>query len=118
MLNSKFNNDLKDLQIEIGEDNYRTLSVFLNRAHNYYHLGILISISCIALLVIDIFYFHLSSLKITFVAFALFLLALFLLITAIKLINKAHDFIVPILLKIKLKEYLLLQLKTHKDQEL
>lgn len=118
MLNFKLNNDLKDLQIEIGEDNYRTFSVILNRAHNYYHLGILTSISCIALLVIDIFYFHLSSLKITFVAFALFLLALFLLITAIKLINKAHDFIVPILLKIKLKEYLLLHLKTHKDQEL
>lgn len=118
MLNFKLNNDLKDLQIEIGEDNYRTFSVIINRAHNYYHLGIFTSISCIALLVIDIFYFHLSSLKITFVAFALFLLALFLLITAIKLINKAHDFIVPILLKIKLKEYLLLQLKTHKDQEL
>lgn len=118
MLNFKLNNDLKDLQIEIGEDNYRTFSVILKKAHNYYHLGILTSISCIALLVIDLIYFHLSSLKITFVAFALFLLALFLLITAIKLINKAHDFIVPILLKIKLKEYLLLQLKTHKDQEL
>lgn len=118
MLNFKLNNDLKDLQIEIGEDNYRTFSVILKKAHNYYHLGIFTSISCIALFVIDIFYFHLSSLKITFVAFALFLLALFLLITAIKLINKAHDFIVPILLKIKLKEYLLLQLKTHKDQEL
>lgn len=118
MLNSKLNNDLKDLQNEIGEDNYRTFSVILKRAHNYYHLGIFTSISCIALLVIDIFYFHLSSLKITFVAFALFLLALFLLITAIKLINKAHDFIVPILLKIKLKEYLLLQVNTHKDQEL
>ena len=118
MLNFKLNNDLKDLQNEIGEDNYRTFSVILNSAHNYYHLGILTSISCIALLVIDIFYFHLSSLKITFIAFSLFLLALFLLITAIKLINKAHDFIVPILLKIKLKEYLLLQLKTHKDQEL
>lgn len=118
MLNFKLNNDLKDLQIEIGEDHYRTFSVILKKAHNYYHLGIFTSISCIALLVIDIFYFHLSSLKITFVAFALFLLALFLLITAIKLINKAHDFIVPILLKIKLKEYVLLQIKTHKDQEL
>lgn len=118
MLNSKLNNDLKDLQNEIGEDHYRTFSVILKRAHNYYHLGIFTSISCIALLVIDIFYFHLSSLKITFIVFALFLLALFLLITAIKLMNKVHDFIVPILLKIKLKEYLLLQLKTHKDQEL
>lgn len=26
MLNFKLNNDLKDLQIEIGEDNYRTKS--------------------------------------------------------------------------------------------
>lgn len=118
MLNFKLNNDLKDLQIEIGEDNYRTFSVILKKANNYYYSGIFVSIVSFALLVIDIFYFHLSSLKITFVAFALFLLALFLLITAIKLINKAHDFIVPILLKIKLKEYLLLQLKTHKDQEL
>lgn len=118
MLNFKLNNDLKDLQIEIGEDNYRTFSVILKRANNYYHSGIFVSIVSFALLVIDLIYFHLSSLKITFVAFALFLLALFLLITAIKLINKAHDFIVPILLKIKLKEYLLLQLKTHKDQEL
>lgn len=32
MLNFKLNNDLKDLQIEIGEDNYRTFSVILNRA--------------------------------------------------------------------------------------
>lgn len=118
MLNFKLNNDLKDLQIEIGEDNYRTFSVILKRANNYYHSGIFVSIVSFALFVIDLIYFHLSSLKITFVAFALFLIALFLLITAIKLINKAHDFIVPILLKIKLKEYLLLQLKTHKDQEL
>lgn len=118
MLNFKLNNDLKDLQIEIGEDNYRTFSVILKKANNYYYSGIFVSIVSFALLVIDLIYFHLSSLKITFVAFALFLLALFLLITAIKLINKAHDFIVPILLKIKLKEYLLLQLKTHKDQEL
>mgnify|MGYP006914753829 FL=1 len=118
MLNFKLNNDLKDLQIEIGEDNYRTFSVILKRANNYYHSGIFVSIGSIALLVIDIFYFHLSSLKITFVAFALFLLALFLFITSLKLLNTAHDFIVPILLKIKLKEYLLLQLKTHKDQEL
>lgn len=118
MLNFKLNNDLKDLQIEIGEDNYRTFSVILKKSNNYYYSGIFVSIVSFALLVIDLIYFHLSSLKITFVAFALFLLALFLLITAIKLINKAHDFIVPILLKIKLKEYLLLQVKTHKDQEL
>lgn len=118
MLNFKLNNDLKDLQIEIGEDNYRTFSVILKRANNYYHSGIFVSIVSFALLVIDLIYFHLSSLKITFVAFALFLLALFLFITSLKLLNTAHDFIVPILLKIKLKEYLLLQLKTHKDQEL
>lgn len=58
MLNFKLNNNLKDLQNEIGEDHYRTFGVILNRAHNYYHLGILTSISCIALLVIDIFYFE------------------------------------------------------------
>lgn len=118
MLNFKLNNDLKDLQIEIGEDNYRTFSVILKKANNYYYSGIFVSIVSFALLVIDLIYFHLSSLKITFVAFALFLLALFLFITSLKLQNTAHDFIVPILLKIKLKEYLLLQLKTHKDQEL
>lgn len=118
MLNFKLNNDLKDLQIEIGEDNYRPFSVILKRANNYYHSGIFVSIGSIALFVIDLIYFHLSSLKITFVAFALFLLALFLFITSLKLLNTAHDFIVPILLKIKLKEFLLLSLKTHKDQEL
>lgn len=121
MLNFKLNNDLKDLQIEIGEDNYRTFSVILKKANNYYYSGIFVSIVSFvsfALLVIDLIYFHLSSLKITFVAFALFLLALFLFITSLKLLNAAHDFIVPILLKIKLKEFLLLSLKTHKDQEL
>lgn len=54
MLNFKLNNDLKDLQIEIGEDNYRTFSVILKKAHNYYHLGIFTSISCIALLVMRV----------------------------------------------------------------
>lgn len=118
MLNFKLNNDLKDLQNEIGEDHYRTFSMILKRAYNYYHSGIIVSIGSIAFFVIDLIYFHLSLLTITFVAFALFLLALFLLIKSLKLLNKAHDFIVPILLKIKLKEFLLLSLKTHKDQEL
>lgn len=118
MLNSKLKNDLKDLQIEIGEDNYRTFSMILENAYNYYHSGIFVSIGSVALFVIDLIYFHLSSLKITIVAFALFWLALFLFIKSLKLLDKAHDFIVPILLKIKLKEFLLLSLKTHKDQEL
>lgn len=118
MLNPQFNDDLKKLQNEIGEDNYKKFSVLFKKANNYYHLGIFASIGSIPLLVIDLIYFHLSSLIISFVAFTLFLLALILLVTSLKQLNKAHDFIVPILLKIKLKEYLLLQLKTHKDQEL
>lgn len=118
MLNSKLNNNLKDLQIEIGEDNYKKFSVLFKKANNYYHLGIFASIGSIVLLVIDLIYFHLSSLKITFVAFTLFLLALILLVTSLKQLNKAHEFIVPILLKIKLKNFLLLSLKSHKDQEL
>lgn len=47
MLNSQFNDDLKKIQNEIGEDYYRTFNEILKKANNYYHLGIFASIGSI-----------------------------------------------------------------------